>query len=93
MLPVPDGGLGDADELGDLPLKQTKVHSFLADVLADGDGMLVIPDKWLFLQGDGDLKRMEAGQRKVGKGAHTPVSKQPHQAHSLCHFIRRVQAK
>lgn len=42
MLPVPDRGLGDAGDLSDLPLEETEIHSFLADVVTNCDGEPVV---------------------------------------------------
>lgn len=52
VLPVPDGGLGDADDLGDLPLEETEIHASPADVLADRERMFGVTGNWLFLQGN-----------------------------------------
>ena len=54
MLPVPDGGLGYANDLGDIPLKETKVHSFFSYVLTNGGGMFGVAGKCLFSQGNAD---------------------------------------
>jgi len=54
VLPVPDGGFGDADDLGHLALEQPQVHPSLADLLTDGEWMLWIAGKWLFSRGDAD---------------------------------------
>ncbi|MDD5104315.1 MAG: hypothetical protein PHC49_01755 [Desulfuromonadaceae bacterium] len=48
MFPVPDGGLGDSDDLRDFSLEETEVHSSLADVVTDCDGEFGITGKLLF---------------------------------------------
>gem|GEM_PF-5060511 len=52
MFPVPDRGFGDADDLGDFFLEETKIHSFLADVLTNCDGEFGITGNMLFFEGN-----------------------------------------
>ena len=54
MFPVPDRGFGDANDLGDFSLEETEIHSFLADVFADGNGEFWITGKMLFFEGNVD---------------------------------------
>ena len=52
MFPIPDRGLGDADDLRNFSLEETKIHSFLADVFTDCDGEFRITGKMLFFEGN-----------------------------------------
>ena len=52
VLPIPDRGFGDADDLGYFSLEETEVHSFLADMFTDGDGKFGITGKLLFFEGN-----------------------------------------
>jgi hypothetical protein len=52
MLPVPDRGLGNADDVGDFSLEETEVHPPFADVVTDGDGIDGIAENWSFFKGN-----------------------------------------
>jgi hypothetical protein len=52
MFPVPDRGLGDADDLCDFSLEEAKIHSLLADVFTDCDWKFGITGKLLFFEGN-----------------------------------------
>ena len=52
VFPVPDRGLGDADNFCNFSLEETEIHSFLADVFTDGDGEFGITGKLLFFEGN-----------------------------------------
>jgi hypothetical protein len=54
MLLVPDGGLGDTDNFGDFSLEEAKIHSFFADVVANGDRINGITGKYSFFNGKMD---------------------------------------
>ena len=58
MLPVPDRGLGNADDVGDFSLEEAKIHSPFADVIADGVGIGGVAGEGLFIKGKIDCERV-----------------------------------
>jgi hypothetical protein len=58
MLPVPDRGLGDADDHVYFSQEMAEIHSFLADVVTDCVGVFGITGKLLFFEGNVDCERV-----------------------------------
>ncbi len=52
MLPVPDRGFGDADDLCYFSLEETEIHPFLADVFTNCDWEFGITGNRLFFEGN-----------------------------------------